>query len=154
MEIIDSSEMTILADFRYVDEPVNNIEHYYLGILQDKFMVRVQGLEGNTRGDFFFDRDNYSAVTDKVEDVYAGKLLNEPNNDYFSFKSGKDFFIIGITATMPHTVTKPIVKFKLMNKRRAIIDDLELGGWDLYMSVETGKLMLKEMKKIKNQVVN
>ncbi len=154
VEVIDSSQMTVLADFHYLGEVVNNIEHYYLGVLDNKFMVRTRGLTGNTRGDFFIDRSNYAAVVEKTSDVYDGKLKDVPDVDYFSFNGGKDFLVIGITSIFPMAAFKPIVKFKLMNKRRAKLDGLDLGGWDLYMSLETGKKMLVEMKRIENQVAS
>ncbi len=153
IDVIDSSQMQVLADFRYVDEPVNNIEHYYLGILDDKFMTRIKDLAGNFVAKVFFDRANYAEVIKKIEDVYAGKL-RELSIDYFNIEKGGDDLIIGITEVFPHTSFRPIVKFKLSNNRRAILDEDESGGRDLYMSQETGRLMLAEMKRIENQVIS
>ncbi len=153
MEIIDSSKMQVLADFRYVDEPVNNIEHYYLGILASNFVTRIKDLAGNYIGKVFFDRDNYAEVVRKMEDVYAGKL-QELNVEYFSIEQGEDDLIISVFETFPHTSFKPINKFKLSSNRSSIIDGDENSGRDLYMTAETGKLMLEEMKKIKDQVVS
>lgn len=62
--------------------------------------------------------------------------------------------VIGIISTFPMAAFKPIVKFKLTNNRQAKLDRSESGNWFLYMSVETAKLMLAEMKRIQNQVVN
>lgn len=145
--------MQVLADFRYVDEPINNIEHYYLGILDDTFLTRIKDLAGNFVGKVFFDRANYAEVVKKMEDVYAGKL-RELSVDYFNIEKGKDDLIIGITEVFPHTSFKPIVKFKLNNSRRAILDGDESGGRDLYMSQETGRKMLAEMKRIQLQITN
>lgn len=153
IETIDSSQMQILSDFSYVDEPINNIEHYYLGILDDKFMTRMRDLEGNVRGKVFFERANYGAVVATMEDVFAG-ALKQQNVDYFTIKQGLDYLVIGITTTFPHTASAPIISFNLTNNRRAILDELNLGGWDLYMSIETGKKMLDEMKRIRPQVAN
>ncbi len=77
-----------------------------------------------------------------------------PEVDYFSFKSGSDFLVIGVTSTFPHTSFKPIVSFNITNNRRAVLDGDESGGRNLYMSLETGEKMLAEMKRIQNQVVN
>ncbi len=154
IEVIDSSRMQVLADFRYVDEPINNIEHYYLGILDDTFLTRIKDLAGNFVGKVFFDRANYAEVIEKMEDVYAGKLKDVPDVDYFSFKSGRDFLVIGITSTFPHTSFKPSVSFNITNTRRVALDGDESGGRNLYMSLETGKKMLAEMKRIENQVAN
>lgn len=153
IEVIDLRKMRQLADFRYVDEPVNNIEHYYLGTVGDKFVTKIKDLAGNTVGKVFFARANFAAVVEKMEDVYAGKL-RDSNVDYFNIEKGGDDLIISITETFPHTSFKPIVRFKISNNRRAVIDGDESGGRDLYMSPETGRLSLAEMKRIKNQVVN
>jgi hypothetical protein len=153
IETIDSSRMQVLSDYRYVDEPINNIEHYYLGILDDKFMTRIRDLEGNVRGKVFFERANFAEVIAKMEDVFAGELKQQ-DVDYFIVKQGLDYLVIGITTTFPHTASAPIISFNLTNNRRAILDELQLGGWDLYMSIETGKKMLNEMKRIRTQVTN
>lgn len=153
VEVIDSSRMRILSDFRYVDEPVNNIEHYYLGVSGDKFVTKIKDLAGNFVGKVFFDLENYAQVVEKIEDVYAGKL-RDSNAEYFNIEKGGDDLIIGITQTFPHTSFQPIVRFKISNNRRAVIDGDETGGRDLYLSQATGKLMLAEMKRIENQIVN
>lgn len=153
IETIDSSQMQVLSDFRFVDEPINNIEHYYLGVLGDKFMTRIRDLEGNVRGKVFFERANYAEVMAKMENVFAGKLKQQ-DVDYFTVKQGLDFLVIGITTTFPHTASAPIISFNLTNNRRAILDDLNLGGWDLYMSIETGEKMLSEMKRIERQITS
>lgn len=145
--------MKVLADFRYVDEPANNIEHYYLDILDDKFLTKIKDLAGNFVGKVFFDRTNFAEVVEKMEDVYAGKL-RDLNIDYFNIEKGKDDLIISITETFPHTSFEPIIRFKLSNNRRVVIDGDESGGRDLYMSQETGRKMLAEMKRIESQVTN
>ncbi len=153
MEIIDSSKMQVLADFRYVDEPINNIEHYYLGILGNNFVTRIRDLAGNYIGKVFFERDNYAEVVKKMEDVYAGKL-RELSLDNLNFQKGNDSLIIEITETFPHTSFKPIINFSITNNREAILDERKRDGWFLYMSQETGRKMLEEMKRIKDQVIN
>ncbi len=154
MEIIDSSQMKVLSEFGFVDEPINNLARYYLGLLDDKFMTRITDLEGNQRGKVFFERTNYEEVLKRCEDVYAGKLLEVPDVDYFNIEKNQDDILVGINAVFPHTSFKPIVKFFLQNNRRAKLDGLELPVWDLFMSFETGKKMLAEMERIKEQVVN
>lgn len=72
----------------------------------------------------------------------------------FSVEKGADFLIVRIIETFPHTSMKPLVKLKLTNNREAILDTTERGGWFLYMSVETGRKMLAEMKRIEPQVAN
>lgn len=154
VEVIDSSQMTVLADFRYVDEPVENIEHFYLGVLDDKFITKIRNFAGSFTPKVFFDLVNYAEVVRKIEDVYAGKLKDVPDVDYFSFKGGKDFLVIGITSIFPMAAFKPIVNFNITNNRRAVLDGDESGRHNLYMSLETGKKMLTEMKRIENQVVS
>ena len=153
METIDSSEMTVLSEFDYVDEVFNNTDHYKIGVLDENVIIRTRGLDGNESATFLYERDSHLELIEKIEDVYAGKLL-ETDKDYFSFKNGKDYLVIGITSTFPHTSFKPITKFRLTNNRPAKLDGDESSGWFLYMSVETGKLMLAEMKRIKDEVVN
>ncbi len=151
IETIDSSRMQVLSDFRYADEPINRIEHYYLGILDNKFMTRVRDLEGNERAKVFFERDNYRDVLATMEDIFAGKLIERQVDDS-TIRQGLDNLIIGITTTFPQTASAPVISFHLTNNRRATLDELNLGGWDLYMSIETGKKMLDEMKRIQGQV--
>ncbi|MGI8554874.1 MAG: hypothetical protein ACR2LT_00740 [Pyrinomonadaceae bacterium] len=152
MEIVDSSQMQVLSEFDYVDEVFNGTKHYSIGVLNENVLVCVSNeSDGKQRGTFLYERVNHTRIIAKIEDIYAGKL-KELDKDYFSFKNGKDFLVIGITSTFPHTSFKPITSFNITNNRRVIIDNLELGNWDLYMSVETGKLFLAELKRIKNQI--
>ncbi len=154
METIDSSEMTVLSEFDYIEEVFNGTEHYAIGVLNENVIVRIRGGSNREqRGTFLYERINHTKLIEKIEDVYAGKLL-EADEDYFSFKNGKDFLVVGITSTFPHTSFKPITSFNITNNRPAKLDGDESSGWFLYMSVETGKLMLAEMKRIKDKVVN
>ncbi|MGI8554871.1 MAG: hypothetical protein ACR2LT_00725 [Pyrinomonadaceae bacterium] len=153
IEIVDSSQMTVLSEFNYVDEVFDNTDHYKIGVLGKNVLIEVRNLNGKESAGFLYERDSHLDLIVKMEDVYAGKL-NELDKDYFSFKNGKDFLVIGITSTFPHTSFKPITKFSLTNNRPAVLDNIKASGWFLYMLIETGKLMLKEMKKIKDQVIN
>ncbi|MBC7796468.1 MAG: hypothetical protein H7Z37_06325 [Pyrinomonadaceae bacterium] len=153
IEIIDSSGAEILSDFGYVDEPMNGTERYFLGVLGEKFVVRTKGFSGNTRGTLFFDRSNYARAIGEVENIYVGKL-RETDKEELSFDNGKDSLILGIWSTFPHTSTRPIEQLVIKNIRRAELDGLNFGGWTLYMSIETGRTMLAEMKRIAPQVLN
>ena len=153
IETIDSSRMQVLSDFRYADEPINRIEQYYLGILGNKFMTRMRDLDGNERAKVFFERANYDEVVATMENIFADNLVLQQVDD-FTIKQGLDNLIIGMTTTFPQTASAPVISFHLTNNRRAILDELNLGGWDLYMSIETGKKMLDEMKRIREQVTN
>lgn len=157
IEIIDSSQMTILADFGFGDEPMENLAHYYLGVLDSKFVVQIKGLTGNIRANLFFEKMNYEEVLKRTADVYAGKLLDVPDVDYFNYfniEKGQDDILVGINAVFPPTSSKAIVKFFLQNNRRAKLDGLEGGSWRLPMSFETERKMLAEMQNIKEQVIN
>ncbi len=153
METIDSSKMTVLSEFDYIDEVFNNTDQYKIGVLDENVLISTRGLDGNESATFLYERDSHLELIEKIEDVYAGKLL-ETDKDYFSFKNGKDYLVIGITSTFPHTSFKPITSFNLTNNRPAILDGSKSSGWDLYMSLETGKLMLEEMKRIQGQVIS
>jgi len=154
VETIDSSEMRVLADFRYVDEIVDGgAERYAIGVLSKNVLVRTTGVSGLQSATFFYERANHTDLIAKIEDSFAGKL-RELAVDYFSIEQGADFLIVRIIETFPHTSMKPLVKFKITNNREASLDKTERGGWFLYMSIETGKKMLAEMKRIQNQVVN
>ncbi len=153
MEIIDSSKMTVLSEFDYVDEIFNGTEHYAIGVLNENVLVRITSETGWQAATFLYERTNHLELIERIEDVYAGKLP-ELNIEYFTIKKSKDFLVIKINETFPHTSFKPIVQFRLTNNRRVELDGDESGVWNLYMSVETGKLMLAEMKRIKDEVVN
>ena len=145
--------MTVLSEFDYVDEIFDNTDHYKIGVLDENVLIQVRSLNGKVSAGLVYERNSHLELAKKIEDIYAGKLL-ESDEDYFSFKNGKDFLVVGITSTFPHTSFKPIVSFNLTNNRELVLDERERNNWFLYMSVETGKLMLKEMKRIKVQVVS
>ena len=145
--------MTVLSEFDYVDEIFDNTDHYKIGVLDENVLIQVRSLNGKVSAGLVYERSSHLELVEKIEDIYAGKLL-ESDEDYFSFKNGKDFLVVGITSTFPHTSFKPIVSFNLTNNRELVLDERERNNWFLYMSVETGKLMLKEMKRIKDQVVS
>ncbi len=154
IETIDSSQMQVLADFRYVDEIVDGgAEQYAIGVIGKNVIVRTTGVSGLQAATFFYERANYATLIARIEEALTGKLT-ELSVDYFSIEQGADFLIIRIIETFPHTSMKPLVKFKLTNNREASLDKTERGGWFLYMSIETSKKMLVEMKRIENQVVN
>lgn len=153
IEVIDSSKMTVLAEFDYVDEPMDNITYYYLGVLDNLFIVRVKGEVGNTVGATFFERANYKDLIRMIEDVYAGKLY-ETNQTALEVEKGKDDIIVSVMSAMPHTATRPIERLFVKNVRRAKLDKLQLGGFDVTASLETGRKLLAEMKRIAPQVIS
>lgn len=154
MEVIDSTNLTVMGEIKGVDEEIDGNYKYYIGILNDYVLIRMHSLvTGNRLITFLYDRANHLELIARTEDCFAGKLP-ELNIEYFTIKKGKDFLVVGINSTFPHTSFKPIVKLNLTNNRRMIIDGDENGVWNLYMSVEMGKLFLAEMKRIQNQVVN
>ncbi len=153
IEIIDSSQMTVLSQFDYLEEVFNNTDHYTIGVVNENVLIRTRGLDARESATFLYERANHSQLMAKIEDVFAGKVP-ESNKDYFEVKSGKDFLVIGIVSTFPMAAFKPIIKFDLTNNRRAKLDESESGNWFLPMSTETAKLMLAEVKRIENQVVN
>ncbi|MGI8554873.1 MAG: hypothetical protein ACR2LT_00735 [Pyrinomonadaceae bacterium] len=154
MEIIDSTNLTILGEIETVDEEIDGNYKYYIGVLNENVLIRIHNLNtDNQLVTFLYERVNHLELIARTEDVYTGKLP-ELNIEHFKIKKGKDFLVIGINSVFPHTSFKPIIKFDLTNNRRANIDGRESSGWDMYMSVETGRKMLEEMKRIKNQVVN
>lgn len=153
-EKIDSSEMQVLTDFRYIDEIVDGgAERYAIGVAGKNVFVRTTGAHGSPATTFFYERANHNELINRIEDAFAGKL-RDSTNDYFSIERGEDSLIVRVIETFPHTSMKPLVKFKLTNNREANLDGAERGGWFLYMSVETGKKMLEEMKRIQLQVAN
>lgn len=144
--------MQSLADFRYIDEIVDGgAERYAIGVSGKNVFVRTTGVSGLQETTFFYERANHAELINRIEDALAGKLRESPK-DYFTIERGADSLIIRVIETFPHTSTKPLVKFKLTNNREANLDGTERGGWFLYMSIETGKKMLEEMKRIQSQV--
>lgn len=144
--------MPPLADFRYVDEIVDGgAERYAIGVSGKNVFVRTTGASGSPATTFLYERANHAPLINRIEDALAGKLRDSAK-DYFNIERGADSLIVRIIETFPHTSTKPLVKFKLTNNRQANIDGTERGGWFLYMSIETGKKMLEEMKRIQSQV--
>lgn len=151
IEIIDSSRMEILSDFRYVDEPMDNIEHFYLGISENQFIISIKDLAGNKISKTFFERKNYLQLIRMLEDVYAGKLY-ETDQGSLVEERGKDHIIVGIMSAMPHTATRPIVRLFIKNVRTAEFDGRDRDGFYVTSSIETGKRLLSEMKRIAPQV--
>ena len=154
MEIINSANLMTLGEIETVDEEIDGNYKYYIGVLNDNVLIRIHNLNtGNQLVTFLYERANHPELIARTEDVYAGKLP-ELNIEHFKIKKGKDFLVVGINSVFPHTSFKPIIKFDLTNNRRASIDGRESSGWNMYMSVETGRLMLAEMKRIKDEVMN
>ena len=154
MEVIDSTNLTVLGKVETVDEEIDGNYKYYIGVLDENVLIRMHSIiTGNILIIFLYERTNHLELIALTEDVFAGKLP-ELNIDYFTIRKGKDVLVVKVNETFPHTSFKPIVKFRLTNSRSAIIDERECDVWNLYMSVETGKLLLEEMKRIKNQIVN
>ena len=151
IEIIDSSKMKVLSEFSYVDEPMDNITNYYLGILDNLFIIRIRGESSNPIGVTFFERKIYNEVIKMLEDVYAGKLY-ETNQTSLELEQGKDDIIISIMSAMPHTATRPIERLFIQNVRTAILDSRERDGFNVTASLETGRKLLAEMKRIAPQV--
>lgn len=145
-ETIDSSRMTVLSEVGCVDEIAENITDYYLGILDDFFVVRVRGETGNTVGAAFFERSNYAEVLRLIEKIYEGE-------SELSLRKGKDYIIVALMSSMPHTATRPVERLLIKNARRAKLDNLQLGSFDVTASLETGKKLLSEMKRIESQVI-
>lgn len=154
MEIIDSTNLKVLGEIQTVDEEIDGNYKYYIGVLDENVLIRMHSrVTGNRLITFLYERANHLELIERVEDCFAGKLP-ELNIEYFTIKKGKDFLVVGINSVFPHTSFKPIVKFDLTNNRRAKLERRESGNWFLPMSIETAKLMLEEMKRIENQVVN
>lgn len=143
--------MTVLSDFSYVDEPMDNITNYYLGILGNLFIVRISGEVGNTVGATFFERANYKDLVQMIDDVYAGKLY-ETNQTALVKEKGKDHIIVSVMSAMPHTATRPIERLFIENVHTARLDNRERDGFDVTASLETGRKLLAEMKRIAPQV--
>ncbi len=155
MEVIDSTNLKILGEIQTVDEEIDGNYKYYIGVLNENVLIRMHHL---TTGDilitFLYDKANHQELIARIEDCYAGKLP-ELEIEYFTIKKGGDFLVVGINETFPHTSFKPIVQFRLTNNRRGTnIDGRERDVWNLYMSLETGRLFLGELKRIQNQVVD
>ena len=143
--------MEVLSEFSYVDEPMDNITNYYLGVLNKLFIISTQSKVGVPSGAIFFERKNHIEVIKMLEDVYAGKLY-ETNQTSLELEQDKDDIIISVMSTMPHTATRPIERLFIKNVRTAKFDGLELDGFDVTASLETGKKLLAEMKRIAPQV--
>ncbi len=154
MEIIDSTNLKVLSEVEGIDEEIDGNYIYYIGVLNENVLIRMHSPVTNNRLiTFLYERVNHFELIKQIEDVYAGKLP-ELNIEHFTIKRGKDFLVIGINSIFPHTSFKAIEKFKLTNNRTAVIDERERDVWNFYMSIEMGKLMLEEMKRIKDQVVS
>lgn len=154
MEIIDSTNLKVLGEIQTVDEEIDGNYKYYIGVLDENVLIRSHNLNtGNQFITFLYDRANHLELIARVEDCFAGKLP-ELNIDYFTIKKGGDFLVVGINEVFPHTSFKPIVKFRATNNREVKIDERERDVYNLYMSIETGRLFLTEIKRIANQVVD
>ena len=154
MEVIDSTNLIVLGKVETVDEEIDGNYIYYIGVLDENVLIRMHNLNtDNQLVTFLYERTNHLELIARGEDCFAGKLP-ELKIDYFTIKKGRDFLVVGINETFPHTSFKPIVKFNLTNNRQSVIDGDESSGLDMSMSVETGRLLLEEMKRIENQIVN
>ena len=151
IEIIDTTDIKVLSDFAYVDEPMDNIAHYYLGVTENYFVISSKDLNGKYSPDTFFERENYADLVKMIEDVYAGKLY-ETNQTALVKEKGKDHIIVSVMSAMPHTATRPIEQLFIKNVHAAQLNNRERDSFFVFASLETGRKLLAEMKRIAPQV--
>jgi hypothetical protein len=174
IETIDSSQMEILSEFLDDEENSGSIAHR-LGVLGNDFIIAsqtsiakkpqgkvipqdvdertravfIRGIKHDWwRGSIVFELKNFDAVLERIEEIYGVRPAREIDLNELEIESGKDKMGIRKNSVMPHNVGKPIVTLQISNTRRLEIDGLELGGWDLYVSPETGEKLMIEMQKI------
>lgn len=178
LEIMDTSLMKILIEFPSPNKQEDGLLAYRLGAFNGNFVIsgqstrvdkpiaRVVAPDASERekmvtayeverdfwiGRTFFELQNFAAVLERIEEVYGvrpARQIDLETND-FEIKAGKDLIAVRMNAVMPHNVALPIITFQLTNQRRAEMDLLNLNGWDLYISPETGEKLMREMQRIK-----
>lgn len=75
MEIIDSTNLTILGEVQTVDEEIDGNYTYYIGILGKDVLIRMRSIAtGNILITFLYERANHLELIARTEDVFAGKL--------------------------------------------------------------------------------
>ena len=67
IETIDSSQMTVLSDFGYVDEVFDNTEHYKIGVFNENVLIRVRGLNGKESSVFLYERNIHLELVKKLK---------------------------------------------------------------------------------------
>ena len=180
VEIIDSSEMEILSEFRG-ENTEWDAPAYRLGIIGSNFVVAVQdpivetekgkripeGVDERTRKVFengiknnwwgvniVIELKNFDGVLARLEELYGERPAREIDLNDYDIANGKDKLGVRKNSVMPNNVGQPIVNTQISNTRSLKIDYLELNGWDLYVSPETGLKLMDEMKRIRPIVEN
>ena len=175
VEKIDSSEMEILSEFRGKDTK-DDAPLYRLGTLDNNFIIAVQSnminkpigkkipenADERTRnilemymqrnwwlGKVAFELKNFDGVLARLEEIYGERPAQEIDLNNYDIINGKDKLGVRKNSVMPNNVGKPIVTTQISNTRLVEMDDLELNGWDLFVTPETGLKLMDEMKRIR-----
>lgn len=174
IETIDSSRMEILSEFAVPDEDGVTIP-YRIGVLDGKFILASQsgiaqkpqgkvvpenvdartktvferGIErGWWSGDIAFGLENFDAVLERLEEIYAARPSRSIDLNDFDIKNGGDTGSVRMNSIAPHNVAAPIVSLQLTNYRLMNLDGVEKEGWHRYLSPQTGEKLMIEMQKI------
>lgn len=175
VETIDSSQMEILSEFRGVDAEWDS-PAYRLGVLGDDFIIASQNsivnkpqgkvvpenvnertkavFEKGIKNDWWsgsivFELKNFDGVLERLQELYGERPAREIDLNDFDIVNGKDQIGVRKNSVMPNNVGKPIVSTQISNTRLLEMDDLKLNGWDLFLTPETGLILMDEMKRIR-----
>lgn len=97
-----------------------------------------------------FEKDNYDAVIERLEEIYGLKSYRELNLNEPEIKQGNDEIGVRMNSVMPHNAGKPIETLQIVNYRLLEVDGFDADGmWQLITAPETGKKILDELKKLK-----
>lgn len=140
VEVIDTSNMKILSEFEAEGEILENLHAFRFGVIREDVVLAAKDGNDNWRGDVLFERRHLKDVARGLDDLLTGRLV--PQGNEFILEDGKDD--IYIHPTMP----RADLSISIGNTRRARMDSLETGGWQIHVSVETAKRMRDEMLKL------
>jgi hypothetical protein len=181
LNLIDSKNIKTLAEFKYAGELVENkavfrVGSYNSGLLvvssqsifakdKSKYIVPSDFNEQQRQvyqksidrdfwsADIFFNRLNLEKIIERIE-VCLG--IKEPEDaidiNAFEINGYEDKIAVRINNISPLNKPEPIITLQLLNLRRASLDLLESESQELWVSLETGEVLLKELKKIQNSV--
>lgn len=146
-EVIDSSEMEVLAEFAAEGEIVNNTRRFRVGTLGSDVVIAGFSNGGGWSGDLVFERANLREVAQRLRDVLDGKL-REHTEDYFVIERGKDDMTISAHAP------RYKVTVHMDNARAVYIDGSLVRGGSLIVSPDTAYCLHDELNKLIQQGVN
>lgn len=148
METIDSSSMNVFREFDAAEEVVDNSERFRVGVLGDTVIIASFSRGGGWSGDVFFERANLADVVRALTEALGANPLHGPAKR--GVLKGKDLMGVSVyEAGAGHGPGK--IRAEINNNRPALMDGMQLNGWNVMMTVGTAQRLLVALEQLPTQ---